>query len=544
VSIELGRAAFADAAWERAQAAFEAALSTEESADAHDGLGLALWWLGRTKEGIEHRERAYVLFFDAGRTREAAATALWISQEQAAVYGNHAVANGWFARAERLLADAEPCPERVSLLVRRAQRSDDFAAARAAYEAALALALECGARDLEVFTRSALGCLLVRRNDATAGFALLDDAMTAAVGGDVKDHELVALTSCNMLVACEHANDMARAREWLRVSTAWAKHRRCLPFFAFCRVTYGGVLMAQGRWSEAEDELVDSMRRFEDTHPASASKATVLLAELKIQQGELDDATELLRPWREHPLATCAVALLHLARGETELALSLLERRSVACSDAARLATMCALLVRAHLMRGEHAAAREASARLARIASEPPNALLVAMADAAKGDVAAATGDPEAASLLQRALDVYVENGVPFAAARARLSLARALAKTRKEAAVAEARVALASFQELAAAPWVQLAADVIDGVDGAPPAAMKRRAGVEALTCREREVLALLRAGSTNPEIAARLDISPKTAEHHVRAILAKLNVKTRAAAAAWAASQEKERP
>jgi LuxR family maltose regulon positive regulatory protein len=57
-----------------------------------------------------------------------------------------------------------------------------------------------------------------------------------------------------------------------------------------------------------------------------------------------------------------------------------------------------------------------------------------------------------------------------------------------------------------------------------------------EALSAREREVLALLAAGLTNREIAARLVISPETAKKHVAAIYAKLGVKNRTEAAARA--------
>lgn len=51
--------------------------------------------------------------------------------------------------------------------------------------------------------------------------------------------------------------------------------------------------------------------------------------------------------------------------------------------------------------------------------------------------------------------------------------------------------------------------------------------------------MLALLGHGLTNAEIAGRLYITPKTAEHHVGRILAKLGVRTRAEAAAFAAAE-----
>jgi DNA-binding CsgD family transcriptional regulator len=56
-------------------------------------------------------------------------------------------------------------------------------------------------------------------------------------------------------------------------------------------------------------------------------------------------------------------------------------------------------------------------------------------------------------------------------------------------------------------------------------------------LSRREYEVLRLLGGGLSNREIAARLFISPKTAEHHVSRIYAKLGVSSRAEAAAYAA-------
>ena len=62
-------------------------------------------------------------------------------------------------------------------------------------------------------------------------------------------------------------------------------------------------------------------------------------------------------------------------------------------------------------------------------------------------------------------------------------------------------------------------------------------RAAPAGLTAREQEVLALLSEGLPDREISRRLFISERTVHHHVSAVLAKVGVSSRTAAAREAA-------
>ncbi len=156
-----------------------------------------------------------------------------------------------------------------------------------------------------------------------------------------------------------------------------------------------------------------------------------------------------------------------------------------------------------------------------------------AYAALAAGCVRAAAGDAGGAADVKRAVEIFAELQLPLELARAQLELARWAAAATPRAAVAEARRALAAFERLGAARDADAAGALLREL-GAAGRAFPRGGG--RLTAREREVLALLAAGLANAEIAERLVISRRTAEHHVARILAKLDLRTRAEAAAYA--------
>jgi ATP/maltotriose-dependent transcriptional regulator MalT len=99
-------------------------------------------------------------------------------------------------------------------------------------------------------------------------------------------------------------------------------------------------------------------------------------------------------------------------------------------------------------------------------------------------------------------------------------------------------RAALATFETLGAPPAARLAANRLreSGVRVPRGPNASTRANPAGLTGREVEVVALLVEGLRNADIAARLVISPKTVDHHVSSLLAKLQVTTRQGAVAKA--------
>jgi DNA-binding CsgD family transcriptional regulator len=174
------------------------------------------------------------------------------------------------------------------------------------------------------------------------------------------------------------------------------------------------------------------------------------------------------------------------------------------------------------------------------LAGESHDDRAAAYAELATGLVMAAAGAERASSHLKQALENFSGLQLPLEASRAQLELARALATRAPDAAISEARLARSKFERLGAAPDADAAAALLRELGVTGRASPKRRG---LLTKREMEVLALLGAGLSNADIAARLYISRRTAEHHVASILSKLDLRSRAEAAAYAV-REAERP
>jgi DNA-binding CsgD family transcriptional regulator len=302
-----------------------------------------------------------------------------------------------------------------------------------------------------------------------------------------------------------------------------------------CRTHYGGILTALGRWPEAENELIDAIRAFERGYRGDRVYPLVRLADLRVRQGRYEEAERLLEGAEWHPVARRTTATIALARGDLELAKDL-ANLCLEGGDAADPASapLLELLVGIHIAGDDVAAARETLARLGALADGSGSEFAGAHAELAAGCVLQVEGDEGATARLKNALERFAALDLPLETGRARLALASALASTAPDAAATEARLALATFERLGAAPYANKAASLLRELGVASRAWPRTAHG--ALTKRETEVLSLLAAGLPNAEIAERLYISRRTAEHHVASILSKLGLRSRAEAAAYA--------
>ena len=534
-----GYAALEDGRWRAAQEAFESALGETESAEARFGLAAALWWLGESHACVRQCEQAYALFRRRGDDAAAVRCAVWLAITYKSNFANFAAANGWLQRAERLLAPLPPGPQHGWLWVARAYRMTELDTAERLTARAVEVAQAAGDVDLELVALAQLGHVLVGKGDAAAGFALLDEAVAAALAGERSTLDTVVYTCCDMLNACELADDVERAAQWCKVADDFVARYGCPFLYAECRIYYGSVLTAKGRWGDAERELAAGLRITEGSCPGLHAKAVTRLAALRVRQGRLEEADQLLahlgegvEAEAEHALS---VAALLLARGDAVAASRALEQRlSQIEGHRSLLALALDLLADAQAEARELARADATAARLAQLAARAGSERWAALATAAAGRVASATGDGRAVELFESARQACARLELPFEVARARAELARLLAGSQPEVAVDHARRALATFEELGASIHADRAAALLRSLGVTARTGAK---GLGLLTRREREVLRLLGAGLSNPEIAARLFIHRKTASHHVSSILTKLDLRNRAEAAAYAA-------
>jgi DNA-binding NarL/FixJ family response regulator len=481
-------------------------------------------------------ERAYAAYRAESDAVGAVRMARTLAGMHGQITGDPALMNGWLGRARTLLAVAPDSSEAGWVALNTAMFESD----RARRNALLREAIEVGRgrhdANLEFTALAYLGASLVHGDQTEDGMALLDEALAAVVGDDVDDVCAIEEIFCQLFAACEYALDVPRADSWIRVGELVAERCRLPAVSAFCHTHYGAVLTAAGRWPEADAALSEAVREWgRGGRSALRRGAIARLADLRVRQGRIEDAEQLLADLTADAETAYPLAAIHVARNEMARAADVLERGLAQLpSDSAAAAPLLGLLVDVRLADGRVSEAAEIADQLSTLADRHHGAYVNAAAALAQGSVAIADNRPDDARRhLHEALAGFADAALPLELARARLTFAGAVAAERPEVALAEARAALAGFERLRAARHVDAASALLRSLGVRTSTAIRSDGR---LTARESDVLDLLGHGLSNPEIADRLFISRKTVEHHVANVLAKLGLRSRAEAAAYA--------
>jgi DNA-binding CsgD family transcriptional regulator len=487
-------------------------------------------------------EQAFGSYRTAGQSCRAARVAIDLAGLHVDVLGNDAAGRGWVERARRLLEAVGPCVEWgwFELAVMACDRPDIDDLERST-QRALRIASEYGEPNLEVQALADYGLALVTRGRTAEGFHRLDEALAAITAGEVKDLRVAGKCFCAMLASCDRAADIRRAEEWTRLIDEMLLSRlddRPRILHTHCRAAYGSVLWTVGRWSEAEAVMLEALGPRASAAFGHRVETVARLAELRVQQGRLEEAGELLAPFEDTLVVSTALACLHLASARPDLAVAVARRAQKARpGDVLRGAPLLGIVVEGSLACDDPDTAEAAAAELDAMNTRVEHDVVAAEAALASARIAVAHNDvPRAVDAFERARAHYETGGRRFAVGLVGLELGELLAADEQAAAVSEARAARSLFERLGAAGHVDRADALLRALGARGPRRVTPESAVGSLTPREREALDLVRQGLTNGEIAKRLFISTKTAEHHVGSVLAKLGVRSRAEAAAVA--------
>jgi ATP/maltotriose-dependent transcriptional regulator MalT len=484
--------------------------------------------------GLATAQAAYRGLRQKGRKRRAALAAAAVGRIYFEGLNNQVAARGWFARGRTMLADEGECVERgwVELGLVGCSVTDVGALATKAAEA-VKLARKFNDLDLECKALADQGLALVTLGRGTEGMELIDEAMAIVSTGEV--HSFAAgQVACCTLSACDRAGDLARADAWFRVleEAGVSNNPEQSPIlFAHCQAVYGSLLCQVGRWGEAEIALTLGLTAGRTGFFLHRVMVRASLADLRLRQGRLREAEELLAACGDRWEAIPTRAKLHYVRGEFDHAVSSVKQalRQIG-EDRVRAVPLLVLLTNAEIARGDADAARRAAESADRLARETRSPMLMGEAALAMGNALIAAGKLEpAAAALEAGLHAVASIEHLLIKGALHLALARLLADSDHPVAVTEARAALAIYERLDA-PEAEICATLL------------RRLGVKVsysprpiadplaqLSRREREIVELIGQGLTNTQIGGKLFISPKTAEHHVSNILGKLALRSR---------------
>ncbi len=534
-ALDLARADFDSGGWSRAYERFSA-LDRDKPLGPGDleRLAVAAQLVGEDEVSASSWERAHLRLLELGEVARSVRCAFWLAS---ALFsrGEMARGGGWIGRAQRLLDDHDlDCVERGFMLIPRSlanlEQGNPSEAHRLSQEA-IAVGQRFGEIDLLTLGRLVLGRALVEMGRPAEGLPLLDEAMVAVTTEEVSPI-VAGRAYCAMVLVCQKAFDMRRAHEWTAALSDWCDRQPdMVPFRGQCLVHRSEVMQWHGEWRDALSEAERARDRLSDPPGQPAiGMALYQLGELYRLRGDFAEAEAAYREASRHGHdPQPGLANLRLMQGQVDVAEASIRRVLDEHGDHVTRTKVLGSCVEIMLAAGDVDTAAAAADELQGIAAKVGAPFLLASALHARGAVSLDRGDPRAAlDALRTACAEWAKLEAPYEHARSRVLAAfvyRALGDI--DTAELEADAARRTFEQLGAAPdAAQLEAHF--------PSALRPVAGD--LTARQVEVLALVAAGRTNREIAEELVVSEHTVRRHLQNIFAKVGVRSRAAATAFA--------
>jgi DNA-binding CsgD family transcriptional regulator len=459
-----------------------------------------------------------------------------------------------FTMIDRVLAELEPLPEtdrvrtircdaRISLAT-AALEAADAGLAREASTAARVDAQALGDADRLLSLDSIDGQLATFEGRIAEGLAAMEAAAVAARDlaldeTSITNYRLGATAAIGVL-------DYRHAAAFVGEGIAFADAIEQSYCSHILRAVGGLVAWGDGRWDDAVGEAAQAL--LANGSHRGAAMARWPLAYVALGRGDLVEARRQLAAARSFAEAY-GVPEFRLAAAWGTVEVAFLDGEYGSAVDAATAAIELAERTaergqfvpialsgtRALLAAGRPADAARWVDRCA-VLLDPVEWLAVPVLDHARGLVALADGSVGIArSSFERAIAGWEAKGRTWEALWARLDLASALSRNGR---VVEATILLSDLRETAVRLGSRPLVDRADAMARQSRGRVAEEAPWHPLTARELEVARLIAAGSTNPEIATKLGIAPKTASAHVEHILAKLGVSRRAEIAAWVTS------
>jgi len=451
------RQAFAEEEWQPTYHALVAASEMVEL-DAEDfaRLGGAAYWTGRPDESVAAFEKAYSGYVVEDDSQAAAITALALARSFKFRLAK-SVAKAWVARAERLVGDA-PGTEAHGYLLRwksvaAFESEGDPEKALDLADEVTAIGLQLGDRSLEALGLQDKGRFLVAMGEIDEGMNLMDEAMIAAVAGELSA-EVTGASYCNMLAVCDEIADYQRAAEWSDAAQAWCEQHSDSSYPGVCRIFRAELKWLHGDWDAATSDLNRAVSELTGFTPIIGA-ALYQIGEVELRAGRLAEAEEHFRSAHEHGFVPMpGLAELRLQEGNYEAAEQLL-RDSLDGESLGPLARARFLpaLIDTEQALGRNQEAAEALTELEGFAQLTSSTAMRSAAAHARGSLSLVDGDTTSALHdLRAATKGWTELQMPYEAARSRLVLAEAQkAVGNQTASQMEAESARSTFERLGA---------------------------------------------------------------------------------------------